>query len=220
MARARIPAAQGLAVDRRRDSWSSISTIGVVIAARSSRRMARRASLAGRHAARRRRRSVVGYRRCSRASSTPGTAARTTSVSCGAASTRSITARSASTSRARSLFHPLEMIVQVLLQLFVTVIVLGLDPLAAALVGYLIAFNGYLPALERPHAAVDRLSHPAARIALRSSPDGRPLLQLRRLSAMGHPVRHVPQSGASTWANAASRAARTASSEPCSRSPT
>lgn len=41
------------------------------------------------------------------------------------------------------LFHPLEMIVYVLLQLFVTVIVLGLDPLAAALVGYLIAFNGY-----------------------------------------------------------------------------
>jgi len=41
------------------------------------------------------------------------------------------------------LFHPLEMIVYVLLQLFVTVIVLGLDPLAAAIVGYLIAFNGY-----------------------------------------------------------------------------
>ena len=30
-----------------------------------------------------------------------------------------------------------------LLQLFVTVIVLGLDPLAAALVGYLVAFNGF-----------------------------------------------------------------------------
>jgi sterol desaturase/sphingolipid hydroxylase (fatty acid hydroxylase superfamily) len=41
------------------------------------------------------------------------------------------------------LFHPLEMIVYVLLQLFVTVIVLGLDPLAAALIGYLVAFNGY-----------------------------------------------------------------------------
>ncbi len=41
------------------------------------------------------------------------------------------------------LFHPLEMIVYVLLQLFVTVIVLGLDPLAAALVGYLVAFNSY-----------------------------------------------------------------------------
>jgi sterol desaturase/sphingolipid hydroxylase (fatty acid hydroxylase superfamily) len=40
------------------------------------------------------------------------------------------------------LFHPLEMVAQVLLQLFVTVIVLGLDPLAAALVGYLVAFNG------------------------------------------------------------------------------
>jgi len=40
-------------------------------------------------------------------------------------------------------FHPLEMVVQVLLQLFATVIVLGLDPLAAALVGYLIAFNGF-----------------------------------------------------------------------------
>lgn len=40
------------------------------------------------------------------------------------------------------LFHPIEMIVQVLLQLFVTVIVLGLDPLAAALVGYVAAFHG------------------------------------------------------------------------------
>ena len=41
------------------------------------------------------------------------------------------------------LFHPLEMIVYTLLQLFVTVIVLGLDPLAAAIVGYLVAFNSY-----------------------------------------------------------------------------
>ncbi len=40
-------------------------------------------------------------------------------------------------------FHPLEMVVQVLLQLGATVIVLGIDPLAAALVGYLIAFNGF-----------------------------------------------------------------------------
>jgi sterol desaturase/sphingolipid hydroxylase (fatty acid hydroxylase superfamily) len=40
------------------------------------------------------------------------------------------------------LFHPLEMVVQVLSQLFVTVIVLGLDPLAAALVGYVVAFHG------------------------------------------------------------------------------
>ena len=40
-------------------------------------------------------------------------------------------------------FHPLEMAVQVAEQLFVTVIVLGLDPVAAALVGYLVAFNGY-----------------------------------------------------------------------------
>ena len=39
-------------------------------------------------------------------------------------------------------FHPLEMMVQVLVQLFVTVIVLGLDPLAAALVGYIAAFYG------------------------------------------------------------------------------
>ena len=39
-------------------------------------------------------------------------------------------------------FHPLEMLVQVALQLTVTVWVLGLDPLAAALVGYLIAANG------------------------------------------------------------------------------
>ncbi|HVO90852.1 MAG TPA: sterol desaturase family protein, partial [Casimicrobiaceae bacterium] len=41
------------------------------------------------------------------------------------------------------LFHPVEMLVQIALQLFITVIVLGLDPVAAALVGYLIAFNGY-----------------------------------------------------------------------------
>jgi sterol desaturase/sphingolipid hydroxylase (fatty acid hydroxylase superfamily) len=40
------------------------------------------------------------------------------------------------------LFHPLEMLVQTLLQLFVTVIALGMDPIAAALVGYLGAFGG------------------------------------------------------------------------------
>jgi len=40
------------------------------------------------------------------------------------------------------LFHPFEMVVQVLLQLFVTLIVLGLDPLAAALTGYVAAFYG------------------------------------------------------------------------------
>lgn len=40
------------------------------------------------------------------------------------------------------LFHPLEMVAQVLLQLFVTVIVLGLDPVAAALTGYIAAFYG------------------------------------------------------------------------------
>jgi sterol desaturase/sphingolipid hydroxylase (fatty acid hydroxylase superfamily) len=39
-------------------------------------------------------------------------------------------------------FHPLEMAVQVALQTFVTVIVLGLDPVAAALVGYIAAFYG------------------------------------------------------------------------------
>jgi len=39
-------------------------------------------------------------------------------------------------------FHPLEVIVQVVLQLFATVIVLGLDPLAAAWTGYLFAFYG------------------------------------------------------------------------------
>ena len=41
-----------------------------------------------------------------------------------------------------ALFHPLEMVAQTLLQLFVTVIVLGLDPLAAALVGVIAAFHG------------------------------------------------------------------------------
>jgi sterol desaturase/sphingolipid hydroxylase (fatty acid hydroxylase superfamily) len=40
-------------------------------------------------------------------------------------------------------FHPLETIVYTLLQNFVTVIVLGLEPLAAALVGFMFAFNGY-----------------------------------------------------------------------------
>jgi sterol desaturase/sphingolipid hydroxylase (fatty acid hydroxylase superfamily) len=40
------------------------------------------------------------------------------------------------------LFHPFEMVIQVLLQLFVTVVVLGLDPLAAALTGYVAAFYG------------------------------------------------------------------------------
>ncbi len=40
------------------------------------------------------------------------------------------------------LFHPIEIVVQILLQLFVVVIVLGLDPLAAALTGYVAAFYG------------------------------------------------------------------------------
>src|SRR3954467_12718356 len=40
------------------------------------------------------------------------------------------------------LFPPFEMGAQTLLQLFVTVIVLGLDPLAAALVGVTVAFHG------------------------------------------------------------------------------
>lgn len=40
------------------------------------------------------------------------------------------------------LFHPTEMVAQVLLQLFVTLVVLGLDPLAAALTGYVAAFYG------------------------------------------------------------------------------
>jgi len=41
-----------------------------------------------------------------------------------------------------TLFHPIEITVQVLMQLFVAVIVLGLDPVAAALVGYVAAFYG------------------------------------------------------------------------------
>ncbi|MBX3622449.1 MAG: sterol desaturase family protein [Rhizobacter sp.] len=41
-----------------------------------------------------------------------------------------------------ALFHPIEMVVQVMIQLFITVIVLGLDPLAAALTGYVAAFYG------------------------------------------------------------------------------
>lgn len=38
------------------------------------------------------------------------------------------------------IFHPLEFLVQTLLQLFTTVILLGLEPLAAALVGYFVGF--------------------------------------------------------------------------------
>jgi|SRR5215471_338849 len=37
-------------------------------------------------------------------------------------------------------FHPVEMLIQTALQIFATVIVLGLDPLAAAIVGYAVAF--------------------------------------------------------------------------------
>lgn len=40
------------------------------------------------------------------------------------------------------LFHPVEIVIQTLVLLFVTVIVLGLDPLAAAIVGYLVPFYG------------------------------------------------------------------------------
>jgi len=40
------------------------------------------------------------------------------------------------------LFHPTEMCAQLLLDLLTTVFVLGRDPLAAAIVGYLVAFNG------------------------------------------------------------------------------
>lgn len=39
-------------------------------------------------------------------------------------------------------FHPTEMVAQVMLQLFVTLLVLGLDPVAAALTGYVAAFYG------------------------------------------------------------------------------
>lgn len=40
------------------------------------------------------------------------------------------------------LFHPFELIVQIVLQLVITLLVLGLDPLAAALTGYVAAFYG------------------------------------------------------------------------------
>ncbi len=38
-------------------------------------------------------------------------------------------------------FHPLEMFAQVLLMVFATVIVLGVEPLAGAIIGYLVSFN-------------------------------------------------------------------------------
>jgi sterol desaturase/sphingolipid hydroxylase (fatty acid hydroxylase superfamily) len=41
-----------------------------------------------------------------------------------------------------TLFHPVEMVLQVLLMLIVTTLLLGLDPLAAALTGYVAAFYG------------------------------------------------------------------------------
>jgi sterol desaturase/sphingolipid hydroxylase (fatty acid hydroxylase superfamily) len=40
------------------------------------------------------------------------------------------------------LFHPFEVIIQIVLQLVITLLVLGLDPLAAALTGYVAAFYG------------------------------------------------------------------------------
>ena len=40
-------------------------------------------------------------------------------------------------------FHPVEIVVYTLIPLFVTVIVLGLDPLAAALTGYALTFASY-----------------------------------------------------------------------------
>ena len=40
------------------------------------------------------------------------------------------------------LFHPLEVTVQTLIQLTITVVVLGLDPLGAAIVGYTFEFKG------------------------------------------------------------------------------
>ena len=42
-----------------------------------------------------------------------------------------------------TLFHTVEMVVQLLLQLFATIVVLGLDPIAAALVAYIAAFHGF-----------------------------------------------------------------------------
>jgi sterol desaturase/sphingolipid hydroxylase (fatty acid hydroxylase superfamily) len=41
-----------------------------------------------------------------------------------------------------TVFHPTEMVAQTLLQMLVTLVILGLDPLAAALVGYVAAFHG------------------------------------------------------------------------------
>jgi hypothetical protein len=90
-----------------------------------------------------------------------------------------------------TLFHPVEMVVQLLLQLFATIVVLGLDPLAAALVGYIAAFHGLLPALERAHAALARRRHPAAGSALRAPPARRPREQLRRPAPVGHALRNV-----------------------------
>jgi sterol desaturase/sphingolipid hydroxylase (fatty acid hydroxylase superfamily) len=46
------------------------------------------------------------------------------------------------------LFHPLELVVYVLLQVGVTTLVLGLDPLAAAIVGYLLQFYSYFQHLN------------------------------------------------------------------------
>ncbi len=116
-------------------------------------------------------------------------------------------------------FHPLEMVVQVLLQLAVTVIVLGIDPLAAALVGYLVAFNGlfqhwnvrtpqwlgYL--IQRPES---HCVHHRMGVHYYNYSDFPPWDMLFGT------FRNPP----SSWASAASRPAPTASSGRCSRSPT
>ena len=91
-------------------------------------------------------------------------------------------------------FHPTEVVVQTLLQLAVTVIVLGLDPLAAALTGYFIAFNSFFQHwnVRTPQWLGYLIQRPEAHCV--RPPDGRPLLQLRGPRRLGHAVRDVPQS--------------------------
>ena len=56
-----------------------------------------------------------------------------------------------------TLFHPVEMVVQALMQLFVTVIVLGLDPAGGRAGRLRRRVPRHVPALERAHAALARL---------------------------------------------------------------
>jgi len=65
----------------------------------------------------------------------------------------------ASTFAGSQVFHPVEMLIFTALQIFATMIVIGLDPLAGAIIDIGRVLHD-VPALEREDAAVARLHHP------------------------------------------------------------